>query len=87
MVPLVGSHLGFLEQGSLITPWVWVYRDNSRQMASKVCGGLSALTLVSHSECVFFPQINVALNDNNIMLLQAQSPSDFISEYYSNTSS
>lgn len=54
-------------------------------MASKVCGGLSALTLVSHSECVFFPQINVALNDNNIMLLQAQSPSDFISEYYSNT--
>lgn len=68
MVPLVGSHLGFLEQGSLITPWVWVYRDNSRQMASKVCGGLSALILVSHSECVFFPQINLALNDNNITL-------------------
>lgn len=86
MVPLVSSHLGFLEQCSLIIPWVWVYRDNSRQIASKVCAGLRLLTLVSRSECIFLLHINLALSENNSMLFQAESLSDFISECYSNTS-
>lgn len=50
MVPLLGSHLGFLEHGSLTITWVWVYPDNSGEISWEVYAGFNALKLVSHSK-------------------------------------